>query len=146
VQVNGGDGTAYSQSYLRSRLLPGQKFTIANFGGSTESVSVEVISRNIAVTPGVATVKISVEGTMAPSPTNQPTTPAPTPSPTDFPTAAPTLPGFCTDNSGRCSHTELGHPTTDLSGCACSATRKLQGNKVRFLCSEFIKCAHTIMI
>lgn len=58
------------------------------------------------------------------SPTKQPTD-APTLSPSNSPTVRPTLPGFCTDGSGRCSDTALGHLTTDLSSCACSSTRRL---------------------
>ncbi len=108
IQVNGGNGEGYSQSFLRARLSQGQSYAIANFGGTGNTVTITAESINIAATPGTATVCISNGSTTCgtPSPTPNPTppptqapvpptlppTPAPSPQPTPPPTQAPVPP------------------------------------------------------
>jgi hypothetical protein len=100
IQVNGGDGQGYSQSFLRAKLSQGQSYAIANFGGTGNTVTITAESINIATTPGTATVCISNGSTTCgtPSPTPNPTPPPtqapvpPTLPPTPFPTPNPTSP------------------------------------------------------
>lgn len=69
--------------------------------------------------------------TLPPTP---PPTPAPTNFPTNFPTAAPTLPGFCSDGTGRCSDATL-HGTEDMTQCTCAGGggRKLENRENKFV-------------
>lgn len=112
--VEGGDqvtiqsrslGQGYAASLLEAKLSAGGTFVINNFGGTTETVTIEVVSINTATQPGTATVKVYKEQSPTASPTAAPTAKAtvssapsaspsksPTKSPTKTPTASPTLP------------------------------------------------------
>ena len=88
VQVNGGSGESYSQSFLRAKLSQGQSYAITNYAGTGKTVTITALSIDISTTPGTALVRITNDST--PSPTNAPTNP-PTNVPTFPPTHAPTI-------------------------------------------------------
>ena len=104
VQVNGNNGEGYSQSFLKAKLgfngdITGSSYTIGNFGGSGETLTISAVSINLATNPATATVQFQLgSGTDSPtvSPTDSPTkapvpaTPSPTKSPNVSPTASPT--------------------------------------------------------
>ena len=71
-------GSGYSQSWLVSKMNPGESYTIANFGGTSSSVTITLVSVNTTGPYNVARVKVLA------------TTPPPTP-PTPAPTRAPTV-------------------------------------------------------
>ncbi|KAL7443021.1 hypothetical protein ACHAXM_008755, partial [Skeletonema potamos] len=81
IQVDGGDGVGYSQSYLRGKLSQGQSHNLTNFGGTGKTVTITVNTINIATSPGTAVVTITDNFTPPPPP-------APTQPPTQIPTNA----------------------------------------------------------
>ena len=97
IQVDGNNGSGYSQSRLRAKLgfagdITGSSYTISNFGGTGVSLTISVDSINFGTVPATATVNFQYgSGTLSPtsSPTVSPTK-APTQSPTEAPTQAPT--------------------------------------------------------
>ena len=92
VTSQGGSGTSYSESSLLSKMNAGGSYTITNFGGTSESVTIKFVSINTTGPYYVARVSVSI---LTPSPTPAPTpalTPVPTSAaPTPAPTLAPTL-------------------------------------------------------
>lgn len=112
VQVDGNNGEGYSQSYLKAKLgfsgdITGSSYSISNFGGSGEVLTISAVSINLATNPATATVQFQLgSGTSAPTsnPTSSPTASpvvatssptrspvAATSSPTRNPTASPTI-------------------------------------------------------
>jgi len=98
IQVDGNNGSGYSQSRLRAKLgftgdITGSSYTISNFGGTGVSLTISVDSINLGTVPATATVNFQYGSPGTPSPTSSPTispTKAPTQSPTKAPTQAPT--------------------------------------------------------
>ncbi len=80
-------GQGYAESRLEAKLSAGGTFAISNFGGTTDTVTIEVVSISIATVPGTATVKVYKPQIATASPTTSPTA-----TPTASPTASPTLP------------------------------------------------------
>ena len=91
VQVSGGNGDSYAQSSLKAHMIPGESYTITNFGGSGKNVVVSTSAIDKTSNPGTAQVTIVFDNAPAPGPTNPPT-PPPTPPPTAPPTPPPTPP------------------------------------------------------
>ena len=102
IQVTGGNGLGYSQSFLRARLTQGGTYTIENFpnaGGATLSIRADAI--NIGTNPGLAQVTVSMVGRA--------------------PTAAPTI--------NRWSNVALSKPASQSStGWGGIASRGVDGN------------------
>ena len=129
-------GTGYAESILVAKLSGGGSYVISNFGGSSETVTIEVVSIDLASTPSVATVKVFRDQAPTPSPTASPTasptissnptaspTKAPTGVPTPSPSASPTFP--VTPNPTRspvvlpdCSAITSSKTCKATSGCA----------------------------
>jgi len=80
VQVDGGNGESYSQSYLKATLSQGEAYTISSFGGTSKNIVVEVTNINLSTNPGTATIVFGTD---------------------QAPTAAPTTNTFCDDQPDK---------------------------------------------
>lgn len=88
----GNDGLRYSQSFLKAKLSEGDSYSVPNWRGSGEDLTVYVNEVNLLATPAYADVTMNFgDPTSNPtfSPTKEPT-PQPSPQPTVSPTLAPT--------------------------------------------------------
>lgn len=77
VQVSAKTGDAaigeyYSQSYLRATLQQGETYTIEDYAGTGQTVTITADSIDISSTPGKAVVTIASPQTISPAPTPTP--------------------------------------------------------------------------
>ncbi len=66
IQVNGGNGESFSQSYLKALLSEGQSHVISSFGELGMTVTITVNSINTSTSPGTAVINISTGGPSGP--------------------------------------------------------------------------------
>jgi cell division septation protein DedD len=92
IQVDQRNGEGYSQSYLKAKLgfvgdRTGESYTILDFGGTGNSLTITALSIDLSVNPAIATVKFEYNSITS-NPTSSPTK-SPTVSPTSSPTKSP---------------------------------------------------------
>lgn len=115
ITEQGGDGESYSQSTKLAELDEGDKHIIADFSGSSATVTVTVNLINTATTPGFAIVTIASDThfsvpTASPTSTGNPTDGSPSTSPTLLPTDDPT-----SSPSGDPSESPTSKPSSETS-------------------------------
>jgi hypothetical protein len=88
VTSQGGSGTGSSTSMLLSKMNAGGSCVISNFGGTSESVTIDFVSIDSTGPYHIARVRVSGPATI-PTPTS---TPPPTPNPARAPVAPPPNP------------------------------------------------------
>jgi len=143
IQVNGNNGSGYSQSYLRAKLgfsgdITGSSYTISDFGGTGVPLIISLVSINIDSIPVTAAVNFQYgSGTLSPT-TSSPTTSSPTNSPSDTSICIDTKDQFTVDGktlfwcswlwkfggenvSSRCSKKDL-YEDCPVSCGMCSCT------------------------
>jgi hypothetical protein len=72
---NNGDGNA--QSYLKAHLVVNESYTISNFAGSGEALTITAVAIDISSEPGIATICVTYgnDPSCGASPTPNPTPP-----------------------------------------------------------------------
>uniref|UniRef100_A0A7S4R946 Uncharacterized protein n=2 Tax=Ditylum brightwellii TaxID=49249 RepID=A0A7S4R946_9STRA len=58
VQVEGGEGHHYAQSYLKAHLLTGESYTIDNFANTGQPLTIKATYINLSTSPGTASIQI----------------------------------------------------------------------------------------
>jgi hypothetical protein len=86
VTSQGGSGADYSAALLLSKVNEGESYVISNFGGTSESVTIEFVNIDLTGPYFVARVRVSGPATIpkptsAPPPTPAPVAPTPNPNP-----------------------------------------------------------------
>lgn len=59
IVKSGANGETYSQSFLLAHLIQHESFTIDNFGGSTQAVTITATKIDVSVNPAFASITIS---------------------------------------------------------------------------------------
>ena len=118
-RVEGGHGTAYSQSMLMATLYEGRTRTIENWRESGIDLEIKVIDINFSSSPDYADVLVKFgpptqEPTAKPSknPTSEPSTREPTPMPTNEPTTNEPTTSEPTTNEPTTNEPTTTEPTT----------------------------------